>query len=37
MNNLVIGGEGWTYYETIGGGQGACAGGRRATPACTSG
>ncbi len=23
MNNLVIGGSGWTYYETIGGGQGA--------------
>jgi N-methylhydantoinase B len=23
MNNLVIGGPGWTYYETIGGGQGA--------------
>ncbi len=23
MNNLVIGGKGWTYYETIGGGQGA--------------
>ncbi|MGH2714821.1 MAG: hydantoinase B/oxoprolinase family protein [Thermoleophilaceae bacterium] len=23
MNNLVIGGDGWTYYETIGGGQGA--------------
>ncbi len=23
MNNLVIGGGGWTYYETIGGGQGA--------------
>jgi len=23
MNNLVIGGHGWTYYETIGGGQGA--------------
>ena len=22
MNNLVIGGAGWTYYETIGGGQG---------------
>ena len=22
MNNLVLGGEGWTYYETIGGGQG---------------
>jgi N-methylhydantoinase B len=27
MNNLIIGGEGWTYYETIGGGQGASAGG----------
>ena len=23
MNNLIIGGAGWTYYETIGGGQGA--------------
>ncbi len=23
MNNLIIGGKGWTYYETIGGGQGA--------------
>ncbi|HZC99266.1 MAG TPA: hydantoinase B/oxoprolinase family protein [Actinomycetes bacterium] len=23
MNNLVIGGQGWTYYETIAGGQGA--------------
>ena len=23
MNNVVIGGHGWTYYETIGGGQGA--------------
>ncbi len=23
MNNVVIGGKGWTYYETIGGGQGA--------------
>jgi N-methylhydantoinase B len=23
MNNLILGGEGWTYYETIGGGQGA--------------
>jgi N-methylhydantoinase B len=22
MNNVVIGGTGWTYYETIGGGQG---------------
>lgn len=26
MNNLVIGGAGWTYYETIGGGQGAGSG-----------
>jgi len=25
MNNLVLGGAGWTYYETIGGGQGASA------------
>jgi N-methylhydantoinase B len=25
MNNLVIGGPGFTYYETIGGGQGASA------------
>ncbi len=23
MNNTIIGGKGWTYYETIGGGQGA--------------
>jgi N-methylhydantoinase B len=23
MNNMIIGGPGWTYYETIGGGQGA--------------
>ncbi|WP_239331958.1 hydantoinase B/oxoprolinase family protein [Frankia sp. CiP3] len=23
MNNVVIGGRGWTYYETLGGGQGA--------------
>jgi len=27
MNNLVIGGLGWTYYETIGGGQGASSAG----------
>jgi N-methylhydantoinase B len=27
MNNVVIGGPGWTYYETIGGGQGAHADG----------
>ena len=24
MNNLTLAGEDWTYYETIGGGQGAC-------------
>jgi N-methylhydantoinase B len=24
MNNLTLGTEDWTYYETIGGGQGAC-------------
>ena len=36
MNNLIIGGRGWTYYETIGGGQGASAVGRRARRACTS-
>ncbi len=23
MNNVIIGGRGWTYYETVGGGQGA--------------
>jgi N-methylhydantoinase B len=27
MNNVVIGGAGWTYYETIGGGQGASSAG----------
>ncbi|HEV8648003.1 MAG TPA: hydantoinase B/oxoprolinase family protein [Actinomycetes bacterium] len=27
MNNLVIGGRGWTYYETIAGGQGASSAG----------
>ena len=25
MNNLTLGTEDWTYYETTGGGQGACA------------
>ncbi len=25
MNNLTLGGEAFTYYETLGGGQGACA------------
>src|SRR6185369_16034082 len=24
MNNVALGNEGFTYYETIGGGQGAC-------------
>jgi N-methylhydantoinase B len=24
MNNVTLSSEGWTYYETIGGGQGAC-------------
>ena len=27
MNNTVIGGRGWTYYETVAGGQGASSGG----------
>ena len=27
MNNLVIGGRGWTYYETLAGGQGASSAG----------
>ena len=26
MNNLTLAGAGWTYYETLGGGQGACPG-----------
>ena len=26
MNNVTLGGPGWTYYETIGGGQGASRG-----------
>jgi len=26
MNNVTFGGDGWTYYETIGGGQGASRG-----------
>jgi N-methylhydantoinase B len=25
MNNLTLGTDAWTYYETLGGGQGACA------------
>jgi N-methylhydantoinase B len=27
MNNLTLAGDGFTYYETLGGGQGACPGG----------
>src|SRR5205823_4901400 len=27
MNNLAMGGAGWTYYETLGGGQGASSAG----------
>ncbi|HZQ86731.1 MAG TPA: hydantoinase B/oxoprolinase family protein [Acidimicrobiales bacterium] len=26
MNNVIIGGDGWVYYETLGGGQGAMDG-----------
>jgi N-methylhydantoinase B len=26
MNNITFGGDGWTYYETLGGGQGASPG-----------
>ncbi|HXH56277.1 hydantoinase B/oxoprolinase family protein [Iamia sp.] len=33
MNNLLIGGEGWVYYETVAGGQGA----RPARPAAVGG
>ena len=25
MNNITFGGDGWTFYETLGGGQGASA------------
>ncbi len=28
MNNLLMGGRGWVYYETVGGGQGGRSGGR---------
>ena len=28
MNNLLVGGDGWVYYETIGGGQGGRPNGR---------
>jgi N-methylhydantoinase B/oxoprolinase/acetone carboxylase alpha subunit len=28
MNNVLVGGEGWVYYETIGGGQGGRPNGR---------
>ena len=29
MNNVLLGGDGWVYYETIGGGQGGRPGRRR--------
>jgi N-methylhydantoinase B/oxoprolinase/acetone carboxylase alpha subunit len=25
MNNVLIGGDGWVYYETVGGGQGGAS------------
>jgi N-methylhydantoinase B/oxoprolinase/acetone carboxylase alpha subunit len=28
MNNVLVGGDGWVYYETLGGGQGGRPGGR---------
>ena len=31
MNNITFGGAGWTFYETLGGGQGASARGRGPT------
>ena len=30
MNNVLIGGAGWVYYETVAGGQGGRPGPRRA-------
>ena len=36
MNNVTFGGAGWTFYETLGGGQGASAARRRARRRCTS-
>ena len=30
MNNLLIGGDGWVYYETVGGRSGRPPGTRRA-------
>jgi len=32
MNNLLIGGRGWVYYETVGGGQGGRMAGDRPSP-----
>jgi N-methylhydantoinase B/oxoprolinase/acetone carboxylase alpha subunit len=29
MNNVLVGGAGWVYYETLGGGQGGRPGGRK--------
>src|SRR4029077_10681960 len=28
MNNVLLGGDGWVYYETVGGGQGGRPNGR---------
>ena len=36
MNNVALGNDRFTYYETIGGGQGACAGRGLDRAACTS-
>ena len=36
MNNLTLGSDAFTYYETLGGGQGACADAPTARAACTS-
>ena len=35
MNNLTLGTDDFTYYETLGGGQGACADAPTARAACT--
>jgi N-methylhydantoinase B/oxoprolinase/acetone carboxylase alpha subunit len=32
MNNLLVGGRGWVYYETVGGGQGGRMAGDRPAP-----
>ncbi len=37
MNNVVIGGAGWVYYETVGGGQGGRPGGAAGTSGAHAG